>query len=193
MKPYIIIAILLIATHFLAYHLGGLNEKVKTVKDIDTLITYVNITDTIIKPKFYEIVKKDTIRDTVNNVIFIKDQSNYVAEVDTTYESDLAKLNVKYISDIPLSKKSYFNIALDVKKEVVFVPTYKEYEPDRWGIGFGAVCNFKDSVRVNLFGNIAYKILNYKHFEFPITVEIQLDNDFKMIEQTIKAEGRFKF
>lgn len=193
MKPYIIIAILLIITHFLAYHLGELNKKVKIVKDTDTLITYTTITDTIIEPEFYEIVKKDTIRDTVNNVIFIKDQSNYVAEVDTTYEDDLAKLNVKYISDIPLSKKSYFNIALDVKKEVVFVPAYKEYEPDKWGLGFGALCSFKDSVRVNLFGNVSYKILNYRHFEFPITFEIQLDNDFKMIEQTIKAEGKFKF
>lgn len=130
----IIISLLAIALIF-SYKLGEKNAEIKYVREIDTLVTYQTIHDTVIKPKFYTVVKKDTIRDTVNNVIFIKDSSKYVAEVDSTYEDDLLKLNVKYVSDIPLSYKSYFNIKADVKKEVVFVPT--KVDPSWWYKRFG--------------------------------------------------------
>ncbi len=188
---YLIIIALFIIYSFSIYKLGESNERIKYISQIDTLTTYQTIKDTVIVPKF----RTETYRDTIilTDTTYVLETHQYIAKIDTMYEDDLARLKVEYISDIPLSKKSYFNLDLNVKKEVIFVPSYKEYEPDKWGVGFGAVGHFNDSVRVNLFGNISYKILNYKHFEFPITLEIELDNDFKMIEKTIKAEGRFKF
>jgi hypothetical protein len=120
-------------------------------------------------------------------------QLNYVAHLDTTYEDDNLKADINFNSRIPLDPEGYYKLKFDVKKTMVFVPTYKAYEPDTWGIGFGVVGHFQDSVNVNLFGNISYKIFNMKHFEMPITAEIELGDNLNIVQKSLRVEGRFKF
>jgi hypothetical protein len=120
-----IIIVLGIASHYGFYELGKKNAEIKYIRDTDTIITYRTIKDIQIIPKYTTIYKTDSIKTT--DTLFVFDTS-YVASMDTTYESDLAKLKVQYVSPIPLSKKSYFNLDLEVKKELVFVPTYVQDE-----------------------------------------------------------------
>lgn len=164
--------------------------ETKIIRDTDTVITYRTIQDIQIIPKYTTIYKTDSVKTT--DTLFVFDTS-YVASLDTTYEDDLVSLKVDFISDIPLSKKSYFNLDLNVKKETIFVPTYKAYEPDTWGVGFGILGHFQDSVRVNLFGNISYKIFNYKYFEMPVTAEIELGDNLNIVDKKLRIEGRLKF
>lgn len=184
------IIVLAIASHYGFYELGKKNAEIKYVRDTDTIVTYRTIKDIQIIPKYTTIYKTDSVKTT--DTLFVFDTS-YVASLDTTYEDDLVKLKVDFISDIPLSKKSYFNLDVNVKKEIVFVPTYKAYEPDTWGVGFGILGHFQDSVKVNLFGNISYKIFNYKYFEMPITAEIELGDNLNIVDKKLRIEGRLKF
>ena len=121
----VMIIVLGIASHYGFYELGKKNAEIKYIRDTDTLITYRTITDTKIIPKYTTITKTDTI---INTDTLFLDNTEYIATLDTTYEDDLAKIKVDFISDIPLSKKSYFNLELDVKKETIFVPTYVKDE-----------------------------------------------------------------
>jgi hypothetical protein len=185
----IIIALFGLENYFV-FQMGKNKTEIKYRTETDTLTVYRTITDTKIIPKYTTITKIDTVID--NDTIYL-DKTQYIASIDTTYESDLVKLKVDYISDIPLSKNSYFNLDLNVKSETVFVPTYKATEPDLWNVGFGVVGHFQDSVNVNLFGNISYKIFNLKHFEMPITAEIELGDNLNIVQKSLRVEGRFKF
>jgi hypothetical protein len=196
MKTQIVMAIIIVVLFALenvfVYQTGKNSVKAQIIRDTDTVITYRTIQDIRIIPKYTTITKTDTVINSLTDTVYI-DNTTYIATLDTTYEDDLAKLKVDFISDIPLSKKSYFNLDLKVKSQTVFVPTYKAYEPDTWGIGAGLVGRFQDSVRVNLFGNISYKIMNYKYFELPITAEIEFGDNLNIVEKTFRIEGRFKF
>jgi hypothetical protein len=94
----------------------------------DTLITYINKTDTLVKPIFY--TRKDTVFVTKLDTFYI--ENYYIAEVDTTYEDDLLHANIKYISDIPLSKDSYFDLKFKVKQKEVIKVITKEKEESFW-------------------------------------------------------------
>jgi hypothetical protein len=188
----IIIVVLFVLQDIYVYQMGKNSVKAQIIRDTDTLITYRTIQDIRIIPKYTTITKTDTIINSLTDTVFI-DNTTYIATLDTTYEDDLAKLKVDFVSDIPLSKKSYFNLDLNVKKETVFVPTYKAYEPDTWGVGFGILGHFQDSVKVNLFGNISYKIFNYKYFEMPITAEVELGDNLNIVDKKLRIEGRLKF
>ena len=194
MKPTIIIAVILIlaVSHLSTYYLGRSHVEIKYRTQIDTLIEYkTNIIEKIV-PKYYQVIKKDTVITTEKDTIYI-DNTQYIAQVDTSLENDDAKLMVQYVQDLPLSMNGFFNIDLQVKRTTVFVPTYIKEERDTWGVGFGILGHFQDSVKVNLFGNISYKIMNFKYFEMPITAELELNDDFSIEDKTVRVEGRFKF
>ena len=194
MKPTIIIAVILIlaVSHLSTYYLGRSHVEIKYRTQVDTLIEYrTNIIEKIV-PKYYQVIKKDTVITTEKDTIYI-DNTQYIAQVDTSLENDDAKLMVQYVQDLPLSMNGFFNIDLQVKRTTVFVPTYIKEERDTWGVGFGILGHFQDSVKVNLFGNISYKIMNFKYFEMPITAELELNDDFSIKDKTVRIEGRFKF
>jgi len=136
MKPTVIIAVILIlaVSHLSTYYLGRSHVEIKYRTEVDTLIEYrTNVIEKIV-PKYYTVIKKDTIITTEKDTIYI-DNSQYIAQVDTSLENDLAKLKVQYVQDLPLSQNGFFNIDLQVKKETVFVPT--KVEPSWWYRRFG--------------------------------------------------------
>lgn len=133
MKKFILIGIIIflfIAYSVSTYKLGESSAN----SQVDTLFNYIEIKDTVILPNFYKVVKKDTIK--LTDTVFVEEKTNYIAEIDTTYENNELELKVKYISDIPLSEKSYFNIESKVKSVVVFQPKYIEVEPGFWSNRF---------------------------------------------------------
>ncbi len=171
MKPTIIIAVILIlaVSHLSTYYLGRSHVEIKYRAQIDTLIVYKTVKDSsgykpkIIKVKesvnidsLFEVAKKywqdRVVPDTVYPSI------NYVASLDSTYDDGLLRADINLVSRIPLDPEAYYKLNFDVKKETIFVPTYKKEERDTWGVGFGISGHFQDSVKVNLFGNISYKI-----------------------------------
>ena len=85
----------------------------------DTLIEYKYIekTDTLIVPKFKTITKRDTIK--YLDTIFVHNETQYVAQVDTTYEDSTLTASVQFISPIPLSPKSYFNMNFKVRERII--------------------------------------------------------------------------
>lgn len=206
MKPTIIIAVILIlaVSHLSTYYLGRSHAGIRYRTQIDTLIVYKTVKDSsgykpkIIKVKesvnvdsLFEVAKKywqdKVVPDTVYPSI------NYVASLDSTYEDGLLRADINLVSRIPIDPEAYYKLNFDVKKETIFVPTYKKEERDTWGVGFGILGHFQDSVKVNLFGNISYKIMNFKYFEMPITAELELNDDFSIKDKTVRVEGRFKF
>lgn len=129
-----IIIALFVVYSISVYKLGESNARTEYISQVDTLINYVEIKDTVKVPKFYKVVYKDTIR--LTDTIYVEEKTNYIAEIDTTYEDKELDLKVKYISDIPLSKKSYFDIDAKVKSLTVFQPKYIEVELGFWSNRF---------------------------------------------------------
>ena len=125
MKTQIVLAIIIVVLFgvysFSIYELGKSKARTQIIRDTDTVVTYRTIQDIQIIPKYTTIYKTDSVK--ITDTLFVFDTS-YVASLDTVYEDDTAKLRVDFVSPIPLSKKSYFNLDLEVKKEMVFVPTY---------------------------------------------------------------------
>jgi len=85
----------------------------------NTLIEYryVEKRDTLIVPIFKTVVQKDTI--SYIDTVFIHTNINYIAEVDTTYEDSTLSAHVQYVSPIPLSPKSYFNLDFKVREKII--------------------------------------------------------------------------
>ena len=111
-----------LALWFSALEIGKSKAKIKILTETKT--EYSDVRDTVVIPKFYTQTHTDSI--ITHDTTYIKETTNYIAEIDTAYEDGLAKLRVSYISDIPLSPRSYFDIDLRVEKEIQFVPTYKQ-------------------------------------------------------------------
>jgi hypothetical protein len=133
------IIVLGIASHYGFYELGKSKAEIKHIRDTDTVTTFIEIIDTVIIPKFTVKTKTDTVINNLTDTVFI-DQTEYIASFDSTYEDDKASLSVAFISPIPLSTKSFFDIDLKVKSELVFVPTYVQDESfwhNRFGFFFG--------------------------------------------------------
>ena len=140
MKTYLIsIVIALIIGGFIGWSL----KPDKKCPEAQTKIEYkyVTATDTIIIPKFY--TKKDTIKITQLDTFYIDNQ--YIAEVDTTFSDSLLTAKIKYISDIPLSLKSYFDLNFKVREKIITKTIEVEKEHSFWdnrfipyiGIGLG--------------------------------------------------------
>ena len=85
----------------------------------NTLIEYrfIEKTDTLIVPKFKTVVYKDTI--SYIDTVFIHTNINYIAEVDTTYTDSTLTAHVQFVSPIPLSPKSYFNMKFGVRERSI--------------------------------------------------------------------------
>ena len=84
---------------------------------IDTVTVYEVVIDPQIVPQFIEVVKKDTIL--LNDTIFIQENINYIAQMDSVYKDSLLTLKVQYISPSPLDKRSFFSIDAKVKEKIV--------------------------------------------------------------------------
>lgn len=129
MKTYLISLVI-------ALVIGGfIGWSVKPDKDCpepNTLIEYryVTKTDTLVKPIFKTIVKKDTIK--YRDTLFIHEETNYIAEIDTTYKDSLLTAKIQYVSDIPLSLKSYFNLDFKVKEKIVTNTIVEQEEAGFW-------------------------------------------------------------
>ena len=150
---------------------GYIGYSIKPDKDCpdvkpNTLIEYrfIEKTDTLIVPKFKTVVYKDTISYT--DTVFIHTNINYIAEVDTTYTDSTLTAHVQFVSPIPLSPKSYFNMKFGVRERSItntVVQTekvgfwYKRfvaslgigvmYDIDRQTLGVGPVLSF--GIRLN--------------------------------------------
>ena len=150
---------------------GYIGYSIKPDKDCpdvkpNTLIEfrYIDKTDTLIVPKFKTVIKKDTVK--FSDTVFIHQETQYIASVDTTYEDSSLTANVEFVSPIPLSPKSYFNMKFGVRERSItntVVQTekvgfwYKRfvaslgigimYDIDRQTLGVGPVLSF--GIRLN--------------------------------------------
>lgn len=121
---------------------------------------------------------------------------DYEAVSDTSLNDENISGTIAFRSRIPLDPDGYFRLNLKTKKEVVtnnYIETKETVYKDTWNVGFGAAAHFADSVRVNLFGSLTYKIINLKHFELPVSAEIEFDDNFRMIDKKIIIGGKIKF
>ena len=101
---------------------GFIGYSIKPEKDCpepNTLIEYryITQTDTLVIPKFKTIVKTDTLK--YRDTLFIHNETNYIAEIDTTYNDSSLTAKIQYVSDIPLSQKSYFNLDFKVREKII--------------------------------------------------------------------------
>ena len=83
----------------------------------NTLIEYryIDRVDTLRVPKF--ITKIDTYKVVQLDTFFT--ETKYIAQIDTTYEDSSLTANIKYVSDIPLSKKSYFDMRFSLRERTI--------------------------------------------------------------------------
>jgi hypothetical protein len=83
----------------------------------NTLIEYryVDKIDTVFIPKFY--IKKDTIKISQLDTFFV--ETKYIAAADTAFKDSSLTANVKFISDIPLSTKSFFDMRFKVREKII--------------------------------------------------------------------------
>ena len=115
-KTYLIaLAICLIIGGFVGWSLKP-DKDCPDVKP-NTLIEYryIDKIDTVFIPKFY--TQKDTVIISQLDTFYV--ETKYIAEADTTFEDSSLSLNVKYISDIPLSDKSFFDMRFKVREKIV--------------------------------------------------------------------------
>lgn len=121
----IVITISLVIGGFIGWNLRPQPEPLKP----DTLIEFRYITkqDTLVIPKFKTVIKKDTLR--FRDTVFIHQETNYIAEVDTAYEDSSLTANVQFVSPIPLSPKSYFNLGFKVREKTITNTIIQEEEP----------------------------------------------------------------
>ena len=101
---------------------GYIGWGVKPEKDCpevepNTLIEYryIDKIDTVFIPKHY--TQKDTVIVSQLDTFYV--ETKYIAEADTTYQDSSLSFNVKYVSDIPLSDKSFFDMRFKVREKTV--------------------------------------------------------------------------
>lgn len=116
MKPFIITLVIgLLIGGFIGW---SLHPNAKPIKP-DTLIEYryTEKIDTLIVPKFKTITKSDTIK--YLDTIFVHNEIQYIAEVDTFYQDSTLSAKIQYVSPIPLSPKSYFNMDFKTRETII--------------------------------------------------------------------------
>ena len=89
---------------------------------------YIDKTDTLIVPKFKTVIKKDTVK--FSDTVFVHQETQYIASIDTTYSDSSLTANVEFVSPIPLSNKSYFNMKFSIREKAV---TNTIIEKEEWG------------------------------------------------------------
>ena len=114
---------------------GFVGWSLKPMKDCpdakpNTLIEYryVDKIDTVFIPKFY--VRKDTITISELDTFFV--ETNYIAAADTMFEDSSLSANIKFISDIPLSNKSFFDMRFKVREKIITNTVIQTDEVGLW-------------------------------------------------------------
>ena len=114
---------------------GFVGWSLKPVKDCpdtkpNTLIEYryVDKTDTIFIPKFY--VRKDTVKILQLDTFFV--ETKYIAAADTTFKDSSLTADIKFISDIPLSGKSFFDLRFKVREKIITNTVIQTEEVGFW-------------------------------------------------------------
>lgn len=132
-KSYLIaLAICIVIGGFIGWSVKP-EKKCPEIKP-NTLIEYryVDKIDTVFIPKFY--IKKDTITVSQLDTFFV--DTKYIAAADTTFKDSLLSASVKFISDIPLSAKSYFDMRFKVREKTITKTIIQTEEPGFWSHRF---------------------------------------------------------
>lgn len=148
-KLYLIsLGIAVLIGGFIGWGLKPSTKCPETKVQIDTVYVDKIIKDIVYYPKIYKVEPKqpqETKKDSGKVLINIIGKTHYIAEIDTVYQDSLLTANVKYVSSVPLSENSYFDMKFKVRqKEVIKVITI-EKEPSFWykrfipylGVGLG--------------------------------------------------------
>jgi hypothetical protein len=96
----------------------------------NTLIEYryIDKVDTVFIPKFY--VRKDTITISQLDTFYI--ETKYIAAADTTFEDSSLTASIKFVSDIPLSNKSFFDMRFKVREKIITNTVIQTEEVGFW-------------------------------------------------------------
>lgn len=124
-KLYLIsLGICLVIGGFIGYSIHG--DKDCPEATTNTLIEYryIDRVDTLRVPKFT--TKRDTTYIPQIDTFFV--ETKYIAEIDTTYEDSSLSAKVSFVSDIPLSEKSYFDLRFKIREKIVTNTVYVEKE-----------------------------------------------------------------
>jgi len=137
---------------------------------IDTVIQYEVVIDEKVVPIFKVKIEKDTIYST--DTLIIKERIDYIAEKDTVYKDSLLHLRVQYVSDIPLSQKSYFNLWSKVREREITETVHKTetvtYNPNFFVEGGGRV-----GTEFNYYLMAGINLISFRHLKVPIYYELE--------------------
>ena len=137
---------------------------------IDTVIQYEVVIDEKVVPKYYTIVKKDTVW--LPDTIIVTETTDYIAEKDTVYKDSLLHLRVQYVSDIPLSQNSYFNLWSKVKEKTITERIIERkqvtYNPNFFIEGGGKV-----GTEFKYYLNAGINLMSFRHIKMPIYYEYE--------------------
>ena len=137
---------------------------------IDTVIQYEVVIDEKVVPIFKVKIEKDTIYST--DTLIIKERIDYIAEKDTVYKDSLLHLRVQYISDIPLSPKSYFNLWSKVKERAITERIIEReqvtYNPNFFVEGGGRV-----GTEFNYYLMAGINLISFRHLKMPLYYELE--------------------
>ena len=115
-KTYLIaLGICLVIGGFIGYSIHPDPKPIKP--DVQIEYRYITKTDTLIIPKFRTVINTDTVR--YSDTIFVHNETQYIAEIDTTYEDSTLTAHIQFVSPIKLSPKSYFNLKFSVRETTV--------------------------------------------------------------------------
>ena len=137
---------------------------------IDTVIQYEVVIDEKVVPIFKVKIEKDTIYST--DTLIIKERIDYIAEKDTVYKDSLLHLRVQYVSDIPLSQKSYFNLWSKVREREITETVHKTetvtYNPNFFVEGGGRV-----GTEFNYYLMAGINLISFRHLKVLIYYELE--------------------
>jgi len=117
-KTYLIaLGICLIIGGFIGWNLKS-NKCPEPVKP-NTIIEYRDTSYTVpnAKPKFITKIIKDTI--VYHDTIFIHNDIQYIAAIDSTFEDSSLTASIAFVSDIPLSDNSFFDMRFKVREKII--------------------------------------------------------------------------
>lgn len=117
-KSFIISSAIIFAIGFaMAWSIKPIKRCPEITPSIVVEYKYITKTDTLIIPKFRTVINTDTVR--YSDTIFVHNETQYIAEIDTTYEDSTLTAHIQFVSPIKLSPKSYFNLKFNVREATV--------------------------------------------------------------------------
>ena len=135
-KTYLIaLGICLVIGGFIGYSIHPDPKPIKP--DVQIEYRYITKIDTLIIPKFRTIINTDTVR--YSDTIFVHNETQYIAEIDTTYEDSTLTAHIQFVSPIKLSPKSYFNLKFNVRETTVTNTVVQTEEVGFWNNRFPVI------------------------------------------------------